>query len=612
MKKIILLLVSVVMLFSSVGKITALIGKADIKRNNQILGAKIGFLVEEKDIIKTYKTTKMQIVLKDDSVITIGKNSYFKIQDYLFDENKPKARLKLRYGIIKTLTGKIGKIAPQRFKVETKNAIMGIRGTYFVVEAYKSITKVGMLSGKVEFVDKFSNKTFVIQKGEQIILNTSAPSEKRVVIKKGFKEPDAVKFNSKSKKTKEKTIAKEKKTEKKDTSKTKKEEKTKTIKPKEKKAEEKKAEEKKTVVLKAEAKTSSNKETISIKKEETKTETSTPPSSSISSTTSVGDMTASSTIETSTPVTTDLTEVEVKITDESKEDTIIKDTIAPHIDFNIETSPSDELASLGINNGYFYGDKIVLKGSVNELSNISIYVNGELIQTFTKNGSWEYDLNLEEGENKVIIKAKDEYGNAISKDIGVFYIINKEDYENALSDISKAETPPTSEGDTALPEEKEGYTKEIVYTDSYLSYGYWEKDGVIDDLWIEGVVTPSDYIEELINNHISAEYNGNVLVKGEDGLINGNIKINMDFDALKFDGKLDFKDDETWKVDIKNGEITPYGFESSHLVESPDSEVKGVSGDLKGYFYGNKAQEIGGKFNLNSETKNIKGVFHAK
>jgi hypothetical protein len=211
MKKLILVILLNILLYASVGEITALVGKAEILRDNKKLNAAVGFKLEKKDVIKTFNTTKMQIIFNDESIITIGKNSTFKIEDYVFDENKPKATFNLSNGIIKTLTGKIGKLAPQRFKVKTKNAVIGIRGTYFVVEFKNNITMVGMLGGKVNFVDKISNKTYTVSKGQMIILNPNLPKEKRVIIKNGFKEPDAVKIGAKKKKDTQKTQKEQKK-----------------------------------------------------------------------------------------------------------------------------------------------------------------------------------------------------------------------------------------------------------------------------------------------------------------------------------------------------------------------------------------------------------------
>jgi hypothetical protein len=95
---------------------------------------------------------------------------------------------------MKTLTGKIGKFAPKRFKVLTKNASIGIRGTYFVVESYEDTIKVGMLMGEVEFTNLINMKTYIIKKGEQLVFYIKQPNN--IKIQKGFIEPKSIKLNT--------------------------------------------------------------------------------------------------------------------------------------------------------------------------------------------------------------------------------------------------------------------------------------------------------------------------------------------------------------------------------------------------------------------------------
>lgn len=189
MKLLLIITIFFSTLFGWVGKITALKGDAQIIREKKSIPAKVGMQLDEKDNIKTSTNTKMQIIFKDDTVITIGKNSELKISDYVFDDKRSEARFKLGHGIMKTLTGKIGKIAPKRFKVITKNASIGIRGTYFVVESDKFGIKLGMISGITVFTNLDTMKTYEVTAGEQLIFNIKTPQ--KVIIKKDFVDPYA-------------------------------------------------------------------------------------------------------------------------------------------------------------------------------------------------------------------------------------------------------------------------------------------------------------------------------------------------------------------------------------------------------------------------------------
>lgn len=131
-RHIFLLLILVSCTFASIGKITALNGSILVIRDAKTLKAVPGFVIEQKDTINSSKGSAAQLVFNDNTVISVGSNTVFKIEEYLFDTSSPKARFGVQEGSFKTITGKIGKIAPDKFKVETRTATIGIRGTVFV------------------------------------------------------------------------------------------------------------------------------------------------------------------------------------------------------------------------------------------------------------------------------------------------------------------------------------------------------------------------------------------------------------------------------------------------------------------------------------------------
>ena len=123
-------------LFAGVATITAIKGEASIKRGENTLVALLGSQLEEKDNILTKDNTKLQVIFKDETIISIGKNSDFSINEYLFeDKQTPIAKFSMLKGAMRTITGAIGDIAPEKFSVATKTATIGIRGTNFSVVA---------------------------------------------------------------------------------------------------------------------------------------------------------------------------------------------------------------------------------------------------------------------------------------------------------------------------------------------------------------------------------------------------------------------------------------------------------------------------------------------
>lgn len=136
-------------LFASIGKISALNGKVVIDRQKQLLDANLGFDLEEKDLVLTDDKSKAQITLNDGTVLSLGKNSKLNISEYVFDEkdsSNSKAEFKFVEGTFKSITGAIGKVAPEKFKLETKSASIGIRGTIVVGNQEKVACTQGQIA----------------------------------------------------------------------------------------------------------------------------------------------------------------------------------------------------------------------------------------------------------------------------------------------------------------------------------------------------------------------------------------------------------------------------------------------------------------------------------
>ena len=132
MKKYILLLLLPILAYANIGKISVLKGDVTITREGKITKAHMGTTLEKNDFINTKSNAKVQIIFKDKTIFTIGKNSTLDIADYLYDEALPtknKAKFNVLKGAFTSITGRIGKLNKSKFKLKTKSASIGIRGT---------------------------------------------------------------------------------------------------------------------------------------------------------------------------------------------------------------------------------------------------------------------------------------------------------------------------------------------------------------------------------------------------------------------------------------------------------------------------------------------------
>lgn len=112
-------------------------GEVIIKHVDQTTSiAKQGDKLFEKDTIKTSQNSTIGIIFEDNTLISIGSNSEFLIEEYLFEPEKKNVNFKstLAKGTMACMTGIISKINQDAMEIKAKTATIGIRGTYFVVE----------------------------------------------------------------------------------------------------------------------------------------------------------------------------------------------------------------------------------------------------------------------------------------------------------------------------------------------------------------------------------------------------------------------------------------------------------------------------------------------
>jgi hypothetical protein len=184
MKKVLLLLLFNIVIFASIAQVQAIRGDAKAIRNGQSISLKLGSKIEQNDTIKTSKKAKLQLRFNDRTIITIGKNSNISMKDYNYDKKKPannRANFGIKNGLFKVVTGKIGKMNPQKFKLKTKTATMGIRGTELTIkDAGDQGTVVGCTSGAITVASNTTGAEVDIPAGQMTDVKPGAdPSPAR-------------------------------------------------------------------------------------------------------------------------------------------------------------------------------------------------------------------------------------------------------------------------------------------------------------------------------------------------------------------------------------------------------------------------------------------------
>jgi hypothetical protein len=122
-----------------------------------------GFKLESSDIITTDKRSKAQLLFEDKTVIRVGRGSKFIIEDYLYkkDSSDSRAKFKVANGFFSAVTGQVGKLSRDNFKLKTKTATIGIRGTQFQGTVSDEAEEIACLHGEI-FIETAGNMVDVV------------------------------------------------------------------------------------------------------------------------------------------------------------------------------------------------------------------------------------------------------------------------------------------------------------------------------------------------------------------------------------------------------------------------------------------------------------------
>lgn len=118
------------------GRIKTAKGEVSIERAGQRLPAAVGMAVFEKDVVTTGPDGSVGITFTDSSMLSAGPNSVLALDRYAFDSATGTGAMEanLSKGTLAAVSGKMVRKTPESMKIRTPAAIMGVRGTEFVVK----------------------------------------------------------------------------------------------------------------------------------------------------------------------------------------------------------------------------------------------------------------------------------------------------------------------------------------------------------------------------------------------------------------------------------------------------------------------------------------------
>jgi hypothetical protein len=116
-----------------IGKVVAVRGTViAVEENGQKRSLRLNAQVFVRDIIET-GTGRIQLMFKDNTLITLGRNTKMALAAYEWDPEKNKAAMEtqIREGSFRIMGGAITRMAPENFKTTSVSGTIGIRGSMY-------------------------------------------------------------------------------------------------------------------------------------------------------------------------------------------------------------------------------------------------------------------------------------------------------------------------------------------------------------------------------------------------------------------------------------------------------------------------------------------------
>lgn len=139
MKKLFLLSILISSIFAEefIAKLDNIKNSIEIHRDtNTITNLKNNDILIIGDKIKTNKNSRVDIIFKDGTLVTLGEKSILSVNDYIYKPQNKKFKFDvyLDRGVAVYESGKISEVEPESIKFKIPTGTIGVRGTKFLVE----------------------------------------------------------------------------------------------------------------------------------------------------------------------------------------------------------------------------------------------------------------------------------------------------------------------------------------------------------------------------------------------------------------------------------------------------------------------------------------------
>ena len=121
---------------NDIAQIKTINGTVVVERGAQRILGVAGMKLQQADVIRTGIDGSVGITFVDNTMMSAGPNSSLALDRFSFNSTTHEGRLdtSMRSGTLSVISGKIAKQSPDAMTVRTPAAILGARGTEFLVQ----------------------------------------------------------------------------------------------------------------------------------------------------------------------------------------------------------------------------------------------------------------------------------------------------------------------------------------------------------------------------------------------------------------------------------------------------------------------------------------------
>ena len=150
-----------------VGSVSVLEGRASVIRagTSRTEALQVGSSLYQNDTIKTEAGGKLRVLFMDQSVISVASNTSLTITEYVFNpqEQVRSGGVKLLWGKVKCFVNDFLGYKSKKFNVQTDTAVIGVRGTVFLVwKVNDEITRAAAFQNEVTVANVARPDEYVI------------------------------------------------------------------------------------------------------------------------------------------------------------------------------------------------------------------------------------------------------------------------------------------------------------------------------------------------------------------------------------------------------------------------------------------------------------------